>query len=345
LVDEPYLFSIITPSFNKGSFIEETIVSIQSQNYRFIEHIIIDGCSTDNTVEVLKRYGTNGRSISKANCPITDGDCISPVNCTSNKTWWEDRSQREQYLPPISWISESDNGQADAINKGLRMAKGAILAFLNADDLYLPNTIERVAEYFAEHPEVDLVYGDIIHIDESGGNDYPIQSGPLDIDGYLGCMFYLPQPTVFFKRCVYEALGDFDVSLHLALDLDYWLRLYFKFKWGYIPQPLAKARIYGEAKSKALNYRYLDERLYIIDKIAHHLTPEQKKWAITRIHYYGGLEYLRIGKPCDAFHHMGIAMGRDPRVIITPGMYFAFFNSFFGRKTGDAVRRLIDHLF
>ena len=185
------LVSVVTPSFNKGPYIEETILSIKSQGYQKIEYIIIDGASTDETLEILQRY--------------SDG---------------------------IRTISEPDNGQTDAINKGLRMAQGDILAYLNADDLYLPDTVERVVQYFGEHPDIDLVYGDIIHIDEDGGNEYNIRTGPLDINAYLGCMYYLPQPTVFFRRRVYEILGDFDASLHLAMDLDYWLRAYFRFSCG-----------------------------------------------------------------------------------------------------------------
>jgi hypothetical protein len=155
-------------------------------------------------------------------------------------------------------------------------------------------------------------------------------------------MYYLPQPTVFFRRKVYETLRDFDASLHLAMDLDYWLRAYFRFTWGYIPEPLAKARIYGEAKSVALNYRYLEERLVVLEKISQYLTPDQEAQAFARIHYYGGLEYLRIGKIKEAFHHMATAIRRDPMVVATPGLYFAFFNSFFGRRAGDTIKKGID---
>lgn len=292
------LVSVVTPSFNKGPYIEETILSITTQGYPEIEYIIIDGASTDETPAILKRYSEGIRT-----------------------------------------VSEPDNGQTDAINKGLRIAQGDILAYLNADDLYFPDTVERVVQYFGEHPEVDLVYGDIIHIDEDGGNEYIIRTGPLDIDAYLGCMYYLPQPTVFFRRKVYDTLGDFDASLHLAMDLDYWLRAYFRFTWGYIPEPLAKARIYGEAKSVALNYRYLEERLIVLEKISQYLTPGRKSRAVACIHYYGGLEYLRIGKINEAFHHMVTAIRRDPMVVITPGLYFAFFNSFFGRRAGDAIKK------
>lgn len=100
------LVSIITPSYNKGEFIEETIQSVLSQTYHNIEYIIIDGKSTDNTEQILKKY------------------------------------------PGINWISEPDKGQTDAINKGMRRAKGEILAYLNADDTYLPDTVETIVNVF-----------------------------------------------------------------------------------------------------------------------------------------------------------------------------------------------------
>jgi glycosyltransferase involved in cell wall biosynthesis len=293
------LVSIITPSFNKGKFIEETILSVISQNYQNIEYIIIDGGSTDETLNILKQYSN------------------------------------------IKIISEPDNGQADAINKGFRIAHGEILAFLNADDLYFTYTVEKIVQYFKDNPHIGLVYGDIIHIDENGENEYPIHSGKLDLNAYLGCMYYLPQPTVFFRKSVFDTIGEFDVNLNLAMDLDYWLRVYFKFDFGYIPEPLAKARIYQEAKSTALNYKYLDERLAIIDKISQYLTPEQKQLAISRIHYYGGLEYLRTGKITKALRNMSYGIKQNPKVVITPGLYFSFFNSFFGRETGDILKKYL----
>ena len=101
--------SIITPSFNQGVFIKETIDSILSQGYAQLEYIVVDGGSTDNTVEILKSYGDK-----------------------------------------IKWVSEKDNGQADAINKGLKMATGDIVAFINSDDYYLPNALHAVNDFFSE---------------------------------------------------------------------------------------------------------------------------------------------------------------------------------------------------
>ena len=115
--------SIITPSFNQGQYIEQTIDSVLSQNYPNLEYIIIDGGSTDNTVEIIKKY--------------------------------------EKYLK--YWVSEPDKGQSHAINKGFKMATGDIIAWLNSDDYYLPEAFEFVAKKFEQNPNIDIIYGDVIN--------------------------------------------------------------------------------------------------------------------------------------------------------------------------------------
>ena len=112
------LVSIITITLNRARYLEETILSIKNQDYLHIEHIVIDGGSTDGTLELLKRY-------------------------------------ENQYN--MRWISEKDGGIIDALNKGLRMAKGDIFCWLDSDDTYLPGTIKKIVKVFQKHPKVDLV--------------------------------------------------------------------------------------------------------------------------------------------------------------------------------------------
>ena len=149
--------SIITPSYNQGQFIERTILSVLEQDYPNVEYIVMDGGSTDNTVEILKKY--------------------------------EDR---------LIWKSEPDKGMSDAINKGFRMATGEIIAWINSDDIYQPGAIEFVARYFAEHSEVDVIYGEGRIIDKFDRQIGEYKSAPVDLRRWLyHGQIYVFQPSTF----------------------------------------------------------------------------------------------------------------------------------------------------
>lgn len=120
--------SIITPSYNQGRYLEETILSVLNQNYPNLEYIIIDGGSTDNTREIIKKYASH----------------LS------------------------YWVSEKDSGQSEALNKGFHRATGDIVGWLNSDDLYCKNTLHDIAEQFVQHPEAGIIYGDVINFLENG---------------------------------------------------------------------------------------------------------------------------------------------------------------------------------
>jgi glycosyltransferase involved in cell wall biosynthesis len=178
------LVSIVTPTLNQGRFIEQTILSIKGQTYREFEHIVIDGGSTDETLEILRRY---------------------------------------EHTYPMRWISEPDRGMYDAVNKGMRLASGEILAYLNSDDLYFPWTLETVVEAFAAHPEADFIHGDVLNIDNDTSRQILYLEPPFDRD-YVQTTGGLAQPAVFWRRRAFERLGEFDTSLRFVGDLDFWLR-------------------------------------------------------------------------------------------------------------------------
>jgi len=196
------LVSIVTPSFNQGHFIEENILSVKAQDYPNIEHIVVDGGSTDETVEILKRYeGTYN----------------------------------------LHWISEPDEGHADAVNKGFTMAKGEIIGWLNSDDVYFDRgTISAVVEAFQKHPEADIIYGDCAYIWEDG-TILRVQCVPGFRYSRLlrGC--FLAQPAVFFRRHVVEN-HKLDKRLKVAIDYEYWLRLGKQYRFVHIPRILAADR-------------------------------------------------------------------------------------------------------
>jgi glycosyltransferase involved in cell wall biosynthesis len=201
------LVTVVTPSFNQGRFIRDTIESVLSQDYPNLEYMVIDGGSTDETVSILESY-------------------------------------RNRFF----WVSEPDRGQAHAINKGWRRAKGDILAWLNSDDMYLPGAISNAVRYLMDHTETSLVYGDGYHVAEDGRmlNFYPTE--PFDPHRLVETCF-ICQPATFMRRAVVENLGFLDESLHFCMDYDLWIRVSRQSILSYMPLPFAKSRFYGTTKT------------------------------------------------------------------------------------------------
>ena len=216
------LISIVTPSLNQKDYIERTILSVMRQDYEPFEHIIMDGGSSDGTVEILKKYSH------------------------------------------LKWVSEKDTGQSDAINKGFRMAKGEICAYINSDDVYLEGAFHRIVKAFDENPNVGLVYSHCLHIDENDHitglrrcpeyrNEYFIKDGRNIID----------QPTAFWRSDLFDKIGYFDESMHYAMDFDFWLRTAKITDMMLIPDKiLAAFRVWGGGKSYSdIEAKFWEERL------------------------------------------------------------------------------------
>lgn len=177
--------SIVTPSFNQGNFIERTINSVLDQNYENLEYYIQDGGSNDATLDILKKY-------------------------SDRLTGWE---------------SKLDNGQTHAINLGFAKTTGEIMAWLNSDDILLPGTLNYVADFFNCHPEIDVVYGNRIQIDE---NDRNIGRWiiPKHEDAILSWADFIPQETVYWRRSIWEKVDEkLDESFCFAMDWDFLVRL------------------------------------------------------------------------------------------------------------------------
>ena len=141
------LISIVTPSYNQGKYLEQTIQSVLKQDYPRIEYLIVDGASTDDSVEIIKKYVLVSGSLLPQNRQ-------QAVGLQSHKIDW--------------WVSEKDQGQGDAINKGLARVQGDIVAWLNSDDYYLPNAISAAVKVFEQNPHVIMIYGDMLAVDEHG---------------------------------------------------------------------------------------------------------------------------------------------------------------------------------
>ncbi len=204
--------SIVTPSFEQGHFLERTLYSVINQNYPALEYVVQDGGSTDDTIEVLRRYAPSLKH----------------------------------------WISEPDDGQGDAINRGFAHTSGEIMAYLNSDDLLLPGSLAYVASYFAAHPNVDAIYGNRMMIDEHDGHIGSLIL-PAHDDEELTYLDFVPQETLFWRRAAWEAAGgQIDASLRFAVDWDLLLRLRESgAKIVRLPRFLGAFRVHSEQKTAA----------------------------------------------------------------------------------------------
>lgn len=207
---DPQIFptvTVVTPSYNQGRFIRETIESVLSQDYPAVEYTVIDGDSTDETVSILKSYGSR-----------------------------------------ISWVSEPDRGQSEAINKGWKRATGEIVAWLNSDDIYLPGAISTAVTYLQNHPDVALIYGDGFHISQDGTSLGRFPSEPFSADRLKETCF-IAQPATFVRRSVIEQVGFIRDSLRYCMDYDLWIRISKRYRLQYVPVPLASIRLHNDCKT------------------------------------------------------------------------------------------------
>jgi glycosyltransferase involved in cell wall biosynthesis len=223
--------SIVTPSYNQAAFIAETIESVLSQAGEFeIEYFVMDGGSTDSSVEIIKSYADQ----------VATGKL--PVQCVGAS---------------MSWVSQRDNGQSDAINQGLHQATGDILSYINSDDLYQPGAFAHVVGEFASHPEADFVYGDGDVIDKVGNLQWEWLSRPYSHSVMTSYHFlwndftnYIMQQATFWRRNVVDKIGYFDESFHFAMDAEYWIRAGHKgLKLHHTPHKLGKFRLIQGTKS------------------------------------------------------------------------------------------------
>ena len=220
----PLTISIVTPSYNQGEFIEETILSVISQEGDFsIDYIVVDGGSADKSLEIIKKYASL----------LEKGEWA--VKCRGIA---------------FRWISEKDNGQADAINKGFLLAKGEVLAWLNSDDTYLEGTLSRVAAQFKGHPEADMVYGKARFTDEHGTIIGKYPTGPFNYRT-LATFNFICQPAAFFRKEALSNAGGLDTGLRYVMDYDLWIRMAGKCSLLYYPEFLSTYRLHAESKTMA----------------------------------------------------------------------------------------------
>lgn len=203
--------SIVTPSYNQGRYLEATIRSVLDQGYPNLEYRIMDGGSTDQSRAIIERYA--------------------------------DRL--------AGWVSEPDQGQADAINKGLRQATGDIIGWLNSDDLLLPGALHRIAATFQRNPRLNVVTG-MRRIIDSDGRHTADFVPELPVRFVLERQCVVCQETTYWRRAVSDQIGLLDTSYRFALDYEYWQRMLAAgFTFHMIPRYLGAFRIHPEAKTSS----------------------------------------------------------------------------------------------
>jgi glycosyltransferase involved in cell wall biosynthesis len=218
--------SIVTPSLNQGKFIEETIRSALLQGYPDLEFIIIDGGSTDSSGSIISNY--------------------------------------EKWL--TFWVSEPDNGQPQAINKGLKRATGEIVAWINSDDFYTKEAFSNVAEIFATRQNINMIYGDVLYRYEEEGYTKKITSAKFRLADMIICQ-RIPQPTCFWQSKLFRKIGYLDESYHYIFDLEYWIRAGLHFQIEYFPILLACFRMHAGAKSQESNRRSTHEGIRMFEAL------------------------------------------------------------------------------
>jgi len=205
-------FSIITPTFNSRQFLTETVQSVLSQEGAEFEYIIVDGGSTDGTLDIIMEYAGRDRR--------------------------------------IRWISEPDEGIADAFNKGIALARGEIIGIINSDDTYLPGALAAVADAYRSHPEFDVFHGDMLRLQ---GDKVLFLLKPADVQSHIWHEMPLNHPATFVTARAYGKVGGFDAKVRIAMDYDLMLRLYkVGCSFNYIASPLAAMRYGGASDEKRL---------------------------------------------------------------------------------------------
>lgn len=280
------VISVVTPSYNQGAFLSETIESVLGQEGDFeIDYIIVDGGSTDDSVEIIRRYDRQ----------LADGS--RTVGCRK---------------VTLRWLSERDRGQTDALAKGFRMARGGILAWLNSDDSYLPGALQAATDAFRSFPDTALLYGEAHYCDPAGAIIGRYRTEPFDYRK-LAWFNFICQPSTFFRREAFEAVGGVDETLHYAMDFDLWIRIGGRFPCRYLPRYLSTYRLHESSKTVR------DETLFANSEEALRLS----------LKYFGWAPLTRVYNSCNFYcrSHLPAALAGNSAALLLAALACSVFRS------------------
>ncbi len=305
------LVTIVMPSFNQARYLDKAIQSVLDQDYPHIEFFVLDGGSKDNSAEIIRKYH----------------------EAHPDRLVW--------------WVSEKDNGQADAINKGIRRAHGEIIAWLNSDDIYLEGAVSRAVGVLDENPNLGLVYGNIKSMDMNGQVFNEITYDDWGLEDLMAFRI-IGQPSVFMRRKAFESVGGMDTTYDLLLDPLLFMRIAANFDIQYINAFFAAARFHPEAKNVSQARKYGDDALKIVEMMPQ--DPDFKevfqknRGKILAGAYRLGAHYLLDGGAyARSFtwymhslrYHPATALEEFPRIVFA---FFAMFLPIEGLK-----RKYLDH--
>lgn len=220
--------SIVTPSYNQGQFLEETILSVLQQGYPNLEYFIMDGGSTDGSLEIIQKYAP--------------------------------------YL--AYWESQPDHGQSHAINKGFKMATGELVAWLNSDDLYMPGVLFEVAKIWQEDQSMGFITGKTEFIEESGRGNKKLSGAKFNLlDSLLSSRNPVAQPSTFINRAILQKIAYLDESLHLSMDWDLWLRIACEYPTRFEPRAWSQTRHWHNSKTAMRLLDSGQEHVQIVRKL------------------------------------------------------------------------------
>ena len=266
--------TIVTPVFNGGPFIESAIRSVLAQTYPYIEYIIMDGASTDDTVAIAERFDKH-----------------------------------------LAVISEPDKGQSDAINKGWLRASGDVLAWLCADDLYEPNTVEIAVKALTANPDARWVYGSGKSLDAEGRPRpfrHPVE--PWNYERLIGTHNYIIQPSVFIRNSTVQQYGELRSDLHYTMDYEYWLRIGRVNPGLFCPDVRVMAKRYASAKTHSGGIRRLDELMQLMTDYGRTDLPSGYRHEWVTAYTRAGLSALLRGQWKSASELLS-QLGRYPSAI------------------------------
>jgi glycosyltransferase involved in cell wall biosynthesis len=218
--------SVVMPSYNQAEFIEESIDSILSQSYKNFELIIVDGLSTDGTIEILKKYENN------------------------------------EHIKKI--IVEKDKGQTDALDKGFRYCSGDIFTWLNSDDTYAPGAFQQVVDIFTSNPDVDLLNGELNVINEKSGFISKWPRKKISNKSWLHYPQTIGQPSTFFTAKLFKKVGGINPKYNYAMDYDLFFRFALSnARFFFTDETLANFRVHSHSKTMALPYKFWKEEISV----------------------------------------------------------------------------------